>query len=79
MLALYNVTGSWRPWPGWRLAELGLDPAADALTRDVVMPGDDGNLWLAPYQAFWLVNLEALPEPDQSEDAAVPVLREGNQ
>ncbi len=61
MLCLYNVTGSWRPWPGWRLHELGLDPAADALTRDTVVPGGDGNLWLAPYQAFWLVNPQALP------------------
>jgi amylosucrase len=61
LLALYNVTGSWRPWPGWRLREFGLDPAADALTGNTVVPGNDGNLWLAPYQALWLVNPQALP------------------
>jgi amylosucrase len=66
MLALYNVTASWRPWPGRRLRELGLDPAGDALTGRTVFPGDDGNFWLAPYQALWLVNPEALPSPVQS-------------
>jgi amylosucrase len=61
LLGLYNVTGEWRPWPGQRLRELGLDPAADALTRATVVPGGDGNLWMRPYQALWLVNAEALP------------------
>ena len=66
MLALYNVTGSWRPWPGWRLRELGLDPAGDALTGETVFPGLDGNLWLRPYQALWLVSPQALPsQPDR--------------
>jgi amylosucrase len=56
MLALYNVTDDWRPWPWWRLADLGLLPAVDALAGNARMaPGDDGNVWLAPYAAHWLV------------------------
>ena len=29
--------------------------ALDVLTGERVYPGDDGNLWLAPYRACWLV------------------------
>jgi amylosucrase len=49
------VTDDWRPWPWWRLSDLGLLPAVDALSGSPVSLGDDGNLWLAPYAAFWLV------------------------
>jgi amylosucrase len=55
MLGLYNVTDTWRPWPGARLAELGLFPLIDALTGELPTMGDDGNLWLAPYAARWLI------------------------
>ena len=55
LLGLYNVTGDWRPWPTWRAGDHGLDGACDALTATVVRPGDDGNLWLPPYAAWWLV------------------------
>lgn len=52
LLAAYNVTRDWRPVPGWRLRELGV--ARDALTGTDVGPGDDDNLWLAPWRAVWL-------------------------
>ncbi|RZS80111.1 amylosucrase [Motilibacter rhizosphaerae] len=55
LLELANVTGDWRPWPGPRLAELGLDDAVDALTGSGCGAGEDGNLWLAPWSAVWLV------------------------
>jgi amylosucrase len=55
MLGLYNVTDSWRPWPFGRLIELGLSDAWDAITATVVAPGEDGNVWLAPYRAMWIV------------------------
>jgi amylosucrase len=51
LLQLYNVTDSWRPWPGERLGSATL---RDALTDEVVAPGPDGAVWLAPYQARWL-------------------------
>ncbi len=58
-LGLYNVTSSWRPWPGARLTEAALVAegrrAVDALTGQPVGAGEDGNLWLAPYSATWLV------------------------
>ncbi|MGY4642660.1 alpha-amylase family protein [Cellulomonas sp. URHB0016] len=54
MLAAYNVTDEWRPVPGWRLREHGLGRAVDALTGADLAPGDDDNLWLAPWRAVWL-------------------------
>ena len=55
LLGLYNVTGTWRPFSAWRLDEFGLGAATDVLAGEVPDVGDDGNLWLAPYQARWLV------------------------
>ncbi|MDQ1720481.1 MAG: amylosucrase [Pseudonocardiales bacterium] len=54
-LGLYNVTDSWRPFPRQRLDELAITDPWDALSNAAVKPGDDGNLWLAPYQAMWIV------------------------
>lgn len=55
MICAYNVTDTWRPLPGWVLAENALVPAVDALAGRSVTPGDDGNVWLPPYAAWWLV------------------------
>ena len=56
MLGLYNVTESWRPWPRHRLAECGLLDPVDAISGEPPRYGDDGNLWLPPYTAWWLVD-----------------------
>ena len=55
LLGLYNVTDGWRPFPFWRLGELGIADAWDAIADAAVTPGEDGNVWLAPYQAMWIV------------------------
>ncbi len=52
LLELFNVTESWRPFPVARLAELGLVGARDVLSGATA---SDGDFWLAPYQASWLV------------------------
>jgi amylosucrase len=54
LLELFNITASWRPFPGWRLAELGLDGGVDALSGNRIHPGPDGNVWLHPYGVLWL-------------------------
>ena len=54
LLELFNVTEAWRPFPGWRLAELGLIGGVDALTGDRIYPGGDGNIWLHPYGVRWI-------------------------
>ncbi len=53
LLQLYNVTDSWRPWPTTRL---GVAPMRDALTGSPPVAAADGNVWLAPYGALWLVS-----------------------
>jgi amylosucrase len=58
LLGLYNVTGSWRPFPLHRVASLGLADGADAISGRPVQDGllgGDGALWLAPYSAHWIV------------------------
>jgi amylosucrase len=55
MLGLYNVTDGWRPFPLARLDELGIAEAWDALSDAAVPRSQDGNVWLAPYQAMWVV------------------------
>jgi amylosucrase len=52
LLSLYNVTEQHRPWPADRLPVAGM---VDALTGQPVQPGEDGSIWLQPYQAAWLV------------------------
>ena len=54
LLELYNMTDYWRPWPGYRLDELGLAGGLDRIGGDNVRPGADGNIWLAPYAALWI-------------------------
>ena len=54
-VGLFTVTDGWCPWSAARVAELGLDRPYDALSSRVVEPSGDGNLWLAPYAAMWLV------------------------
>jgi len=54
-VGLYNVTGTWRSFPGYRLVELGLGSAVDALTGAPGVLGEDGSIWLGPYAAAWLV------------------------
>jgi amylosucrase len=56
LLELFNVSEDWRPWPADRLAELGLHPGRDALSDQPVRVEDDGNVWLAPYAAMWIVS-----------------------
>jgi amylosucrase len=54
LLCLYNVTDTWRPWPGDRLAHHGFGQSIDRLAGEPARVGDDGNLWLSPYAAVWL-------------------------
>ena len=56
-LGLYNVTDQWRPWPGERLAAVGLGAGVDRISGEPVRVGADGQLWLAPYAARWIVDV----------------------
>lgn len=52
---VYNVTPEERVWPGWRVHELGLGDAVDALTGAPPPWGDDGDVHLPPYAVLWLL------------------------
>jgi amylosucrase len=56
MLGLYNVTASSRPWPAHRLDGLGLSEPVDAIAGARLSVSDDGNVWLPPYAAVWVVD-----------------------
>jgi amylosucrase len=51
---VYNVAPEPRRWPGWRVRELGLADARDALTGDSLPWAEDGDVVLPPYAALWL-------------------------
>jgi amylosucrase len=57
LLELINVTWTWRPFPGHRLRELGLDHGVDALTGSVVTPQSDDALWVPPLTAMWVTGV----------------------
>jgi amylosucrase len=63
MVGLYNVSARPARFGAWRLAELGLAAAHDAISGVDVRPDAHGDLWLSPYQALWLV------EPGAGESA----------
>ncbi|MBM6400378.1 alpha-amylase family protein [Phycicoccus sp. MQZ13P-5] len=54
MAGVYNVTPEPRVWPGWRVHELGLADAVDAVTGSPLPWGPDGDVHLPPYAALWL-------------------------
>jgi amylosucrase len=55
LLELYNVTDSWRSWPGDRLRALGLGAGVDQISGEAVQIGADDMVWLAPYAARWII------------------------
>lgn len=56
MVCVYNVTGHWRPFSYAVVAGLRLDSPWNVLGDHAVSPEADGNLWLAPYAAWWIVD-----------------------
>lgn len=56
MVMLANVTATPRPWPGWRVRELGVADPVDAITGERLPEDQNGDLWLTPYTAYWLVD-----------------------
>jgi amylosucrase len=55
MLGLYNVTPDWRPWPFGRVRDLALADSVDVLTGQRTAGNAEDDLWLAPYEARWIV------------------------
>lgn len=54
LIELFNITSERLPWPINVYGHYAVTPT-DALTGDPVHVGDDGCIWLDPYQALWLV------------------------
>ncbi len=56
LLAVYNVTDSWRALPGWVLRGQGLERGVEALSGEPIQLGADDHTWLAPYAVWWVVD-----------------------
>ncbi|MBR7744901.1 alpha-amylase family protein [Phycicoccus sp. BSK3Z-2] len=70
---VYNVTPGERTWPGWRVRDLGLASAVDALTGSAPSWDAEHDLVrLPPHAVLWLVPEEAAREA-VAHAAAVPV------
>ena len=59
LVGVYNVTDSWRPFPFARFAEAGIAKPFNALGAHAVYGGDDGQVLLSPYAAWWVVDADA--------------------
>lgn len=58
-LGLYNVTDQWRAFPASRLLQVGISRPFDTLSGHGLKVGADGQVWLSPYAARWLVDRPA--------------------
>jgi amylosucrase len=56
LVGLYNVTRTPRPFPIDRLRAAGVGSPYDALGGYAVTAGADGQVWLPPYAAWWVVD-----------------------
>lgn len=56
MVCVYNVTAQWRPFSYAVVEGLRLGSPWNALGAHRVAPGTDGNVWLAPHAAWWIVD-----------------------
>nr|WP_091757459.1 alpha-amylase family protein [Pedococcus cremeus] len=59
LVGVYNVTDSWRPFPFARFAEAGITNPINALGAHAVYGGEDGQVLLSPYAAWWVVEGDA--------------------
>ena len=72
MVAVYNVTGEWRPFAFAELTRAGIARPVDALGGHAVYGGADGTVLLSPYAAWWVVDAGDLPGPSGSSSEGAP-------
>ncbi|MEI2825504.1 MAG: alpha-amylase family protein [Dermatophilaceae bacterium] len=56
LLAVYNVTATWRHVPGWVMRAHGLESCVEALSGREVGIGADDTVALPPFAVAWFVN-----------------------
>ncbi len=59
LIGLYNVTDGWRPFPAAHFAAVGMTAPVNVLGGHLVTWGADGQVWLGPYAAWWVVDRPA--------------------
>lgn len=59
MVCVYNLTDSWRPFAYRHFTEAGIVHPRNAIENRDVHVGDDGNVGLSPYAAWWVVDADA--------------------
>jgi amylosucrase len=56
MVCAFNVTGEPRPLQSYHFERLGMQRPVNAIDGHDVTWGADGEIWLPPYAAYWVVD-----------------------
>ncbi|MET4049775.1 alpha-amylase [Rhodococcus sp. 1163] len=55
VLALFNMTSEYRPFPYSHVLDLGVEHPREVLAQHDLMADEFGSVWMPPYAAWWII------------------------